>query len=88
VGFTFTLVNTTGSDCFVETLTGPSNRARLKLAGRNIDTYTIGIPDSGSGSMVTFLKVKQGYTMDNSDGLGDYPDVWMVSGPGDIYNND
>ena len=88
VGFTFTIVNTTGSDCFVETLTGPSNRARLKLAGRNIDTYTIGIPDSGSGSMVTFLKVKQGYTMPNSDGAQDYPDVWMVSGPGDIYNND
>ena len=90
VGFTFTIVNTTGSDCWVETqsIDGPQSRARLKLAGRNINTVTIGIPDSGSGSMVTFLKVKQGYYMPNSDGNQDYPDVWMVSGPGDIYDND
>lgn len=88
VGFTFTVVNTTGSDCYVETMTGDTNRARLKLAGRNIDTYTIGIPDSGSGSMVTFLKIKQGYYMPNSAGDIDYPDVWIVSGPGDIYDND
>jgi len=88
VGFTFTIVNTSGSDCWVETMSGASSRGRLKLAGRNIDTPYIGIPDSGSGSMVTFLKVKDGYTMDNSDGLGDYPDVWMVSGPGDVYNAD
>lgn len=89
VGFTFTVVNTTGSDCFVETLSGLSApRARLKLAGRNIDTYTIGIPDSGSGSMVTFLKIKDGYTIENSDGPGVYPDVWIVSGPSDVYDND
>jgi hypothetical protein len=88
VGFTFTVVNTTGSDCYVTAQAGDALRARLKLAGRNINTYTIGIPDSGSGSMVTFLKVKDGYDMANSDGNGDYPDVWMVSGPGDIYDND
>lgn len=91
VGFTFTIVNTTGGDCFVVTQgsrTGGLNAAALKLAGRNIETYTIGIPDSGSGSMVTFLKVKQGYNMPNSDGPGEYLDVWMVSGPGDIFNAD
>lgn len=88
VGFTFTIVNTSGSDVWVETMTGSSNRGRLKLAGRNIDTPYIGIPDSGSGSMVTFLKIKDGYTMDNSDGLGDYPDIWIVSGPSDVYNAD
>ena len=88
VGITFTIVNTSGGTCFVETMTGPSSRGRLKLAGRNIDTPYIGIPDSGSGSMVTFLKVKDGYTMDNSDGLGDYPDIWIVSGPSDVYNAD
>lgn len=91
VGFTFTIVNTSGSDCYVETLnsrSGGLDGAALKLAGRNIETYTIGIPDSGSGSAVTFLKVKHGYTMPNSDGPGEYRDVWIVSGPGDLYNND
>jgi hypothetical protein len=91
VGFTFTVVNTTGSDCWVTTQNeadGSGYRARLKLAGRNIDTYTIGIPDSGSGSMVTFLKIKSGYSMLNTDYDDEYPDVWIVSGPGDIYNND
>ena len=88
VGFTFTIVNTTGSDCWVRSMTGSSSRARLKLAGRNINTVDVGIPDSGSGSIVTVMKIKDGYTMDNSDGLGDYPDVWIVSGPGDIYDND
>ena len=91
VGFTFTVVNTTGSDCWVTTQNeadGSGYRARLKLAGRNIDTYTIGIPDSGSGSMVTFLKIKSGYSMLNTDYDDEYPDVWIVSGPGDIYDND
>jgi len=88
VGFTFTLVNTTGSDCYIQCQSGPSNRGRLKLAGRNIETYVIGIPDSGSGSMVTFLKIKEGYIMSASDNDADYPDVWIVSGPGDIYDND
>jgi hypothetical protein len=89
VGFTFTIVNTSGSDCFVTAETGEAGyRARLKLAGRNIDTYTIGIPDSGSGSMVTLLKVKSGYAMLNTGYNDYYNDVWIVSGPGDIYDND
>lgn len=88
VGFAFTIVNTTGSDCWVRTMTGSTDRARLKLAGRNINTIDVGIPDSGSGSMVTVMKIKDGYLMENSDGLGDYPDVWIISGPGDLYNND
>ena len=88
VGFAFTIVNTTNNDCWVRTMTGTTARARLKLAGRNIDTVDVGIPDSGSGSMVTVMKIKDGYTMANSDGPGDYPDVWMISGPGDVYDND
>lgn len=84
VGFTFTVVNTTGSYCYVECESGETSNSQLKLAGRNISTWVIYIPDSGSGSMVTFLKIKQGYYMSNSDGDVDYPDVWMVSGPGDI----
>lgn len=90
VGFTFTVVNLTGNDCYVtaQNQVGGGYRGRLKLAGRNINTYTIGIPDSGSGSMVTFLKIKSGYSMLNTDYDDEYPDVWIVSGPGDIYDND
>lgn len=88
VGFTFTVVNLTGNTCYVTTQSGDGGRGRLKLAGRNIDTYTIGIPDSGSGSMVTFLKIKSGYSMMNTDWNDYYDDVWIVSGPGDIYDND
>ena len=89
VGFTFTIVNTAGNNCYVTCESANMlNAGQLKLAGRNISTYTIGIPDSGTGSMVTFLKVKSGYKMLNSDGQGDYADVWMVSGPGDLYNAD
>ena len=90
VGFTFTIVNTTGSNCYVECdgdVVG-DNRGQMKLAGRNIQTWAIGIPDSGSGSMVTLLKVKSGYDMLNTDADTIYPDIWMVSGPGDLYNND
>lgn len=91
VGFTFTIVNTTGGDCYVNMMWARTNEYNLgimKLAGRNVTTPYIGIPDSGSGSMVTFLKVKEGYIMPNSDGDEYYSDVWMVSGPGDIYNAD
>jgi len=88
VGFTFTIVNTTGSDCYLRTQSSESERARLKLAGRNIDTIDIGIPDSGSGSMVTVMKIKDGYVSTGTGESGDYPDIWIVSGPGDLYDND
>ena len=88
VGFTFTIVNTTGSDCYLRSQNGMWTRAIFKLAGRNITTVDIGIPDSGSGSMITVMKIKDGYEMVNSDNDGDYPDIWMVSGPSDIYDND
>ncbi len=87
VGFTFTIVNTTGSDCYLRTSSGPTEQAVFKLAGRNITSVDVGIPDSGSGSMITVMKIKDGYEMVNSDNDGDYPDIWMVSGPSDIYDN-
>jgi Major tropism determinant N-terminal domain/PQQ-like domain len=87
VGFTFTIVNTTGSDCYLRSQNGMWTRAIFKLAGRNITTVDIGIPDSGSGSMITVMKIKDGYDMINSDNDNSYPDIWMVSGPSDIYDN-
>jgi Major tropism determinant N-terminal domain len=88
VGFTFTIVNTTGSDCWLDSQGGEWVQSIFKLAGRNLtatEGTAIGIPDSGSGSMVTVMKIKDGYTMTNSDNDNTYPDVWIVSGPGDLY---
>lgn len=91
VGFTFTIVNTTGNNCYVDAMSSnvaPFDIANFRLAGRDIQTGYIGIPDNGAGSMVTFLKIKTGYIMDNSDGPGQYRDQWIVSGPGDVFNAD
>jgi hypothetical protein len=91
VGFTFTIVNTTGSDCYVDMMYGNNEGTypgTLKLAGRDISTPYIGIPDSGSGSMVTLMKIKNGYNLLNTDFDNYQQDVWIVSGPGDVYDND
>lgn len=87
VGFTFSIVNTTGSNCFLQSQSGAWERAIFKLAGRNITTPIVGIPDSGSGSMVTVMKIKDGYEMVNSDNDADYPDIWIVSGPADLFDD-
>lgn len=91
VGFTFTIVNTTGNDCYVDMMYGSvegTYPGTMKLAGRNISTPYIGIPDSGSGSMVTLMKIKNGYNLLNTDIDNYQQDVWIVSGPGDVYDND
>jgi hypothetical protein len=84
VGFTFTIVNCTGNDCYVRLDSGNSERGTILGAGRNISTYVWGIPDSGSGSMVTLIKLESGFDF----GGGSTGPVWMISGPGDIYNDD
>ena len=89
VGFAFTVVNTTGNTCYVTCESGEiGSRGSMKLAGRNLEVSFLGIPDSGSGSMVTFLKIKSGYDMSNTDYEGVYNDVWIVSGPGDLFDAD
>lgn len=85
VGFVFTIVNITGSNCYLNSQGGEWTMAEFKLAGRNLSGTAIGIPDSGSGSMVTVMKIKDGYEMTNSDNDDTYPDIWIVSGPGDLY---
>jgi len=85
VGFVFTIVNTTSSDCYLYSQDGDWARADFKLAGRNLSGTAIGIPDSGSGSMVTVMKIKDGYTMSNSEDDDTYSDIWIVSGPGDLF---
>ena len=84
VGFTFTIVNRTGNDCYVELEGWPGERGTILGAGRDISTDTWGIPDSGSGSMVTLILLEAGHDYNNG-GNQDGP-VWMISGPGDIYN--
>ncbi len=82
VGFTFTIVNCSGNNCYVglENTMGPDTGTILG-AGRNASFYQWFIPDSGTGSMVTLIKLESGHTYryDNIDGP-----VWMISGPSDI----
>ena len=87
VGFTFTIINRTGSDCFVRLYDteGPT-RGTILGAGRNSSYYEWGIPDSGSGSMVTLIKLESLQTTNEGD-VTQEP-VWMISGPGDIYVTD
>jgi hypothetical protein len=84
VGFTFTIVNYTGNDCYVQ-LRSFSPRGTILGAGRNLDYHTWGIPDSGTGSMVTLILLETGHDYGNSNATGP---VWMISGPGDIYIDD
>jgi hypothetical protein len=84
VGFTFTIVNYTGSDCYVQ-LRSFNPRGTILGAGRNLDYHTWGIPDSGTGSMVTLILLETGHDYGNNNATGP---VWMISGPGDIYIDD
>lgn len=86
VGFTFTIVNRTGSDCYVNLEWFPGEVGTILGAGRNIATPAWGIPDSGSGSMVTLIKLEDGH--DYNNGGQAYGQVWMISGPSDIYDAD
>jgi hypothetical protein len=83
VGFTFTIVNRTGNDCYVQLEGWPGPIGTILGAGRNISTDIWGIPDSGSGSMVTLILLESAHEYGNDT---DAP-VWMISGPGDIYDD-
>jgi hypothetical protein len=84
VGFTFTIINRSGSDCFVE-LKSFSPRGTILGSGRASSYHTWGIPDSGSGSMVTLILLEAGKYLGNNTTT---EPVWMISGPDDIYPND
>lgn len=85
VGFTFTIINRSGNHCYVELTGWPGPIGTIYGAGRNLSYNSWGIPDSGSGSMVTLILVEAGKDLGN----GNYTEpVWMISGPGDIYIND
>ena len=86
VGFTFTIINRTGNDCYVRLYdTGGPTRGTILGAGRNISTDIWGIPDSGSGSMVTLIKLES--LLISNGGSDIHEPVWMISGPGDIYDD-
>jgi hypothetical protein len=82
VGFTFTIVNHSGGDCYVQLTSWPGPRGTILGSGRNASYHTWGIPDSGSGSMVTLLLLEAGQDLGDDDY---HEPVWMISGPDDIY---
>lgn len=85
VGFKVTIVNCSGSNVYVEALQ-PNNGEPAEIwgSGRNTRTREWGIPDSGSGSMVTLMKVKHAtYT----GGENFNAPRWIISGPDDLYDS-
>jgi hypothetical protein len=85
VGFTFTIVNRSGGDCYVQLEGWPGPRGTILGSDRNASYYEWGIPDTGSGCMVTLLLLEAGH--DGGNGNVSEP-VWMISGPDSIYPND
>jgi hypothetical protein len=85
VGFTVTIVNYTGSNCYIRLESGgPAGRGTILGAGRNLSTVWWGMPDSGSGSMATLIKLQKGVYVDG--GYSEAP-VWMISGPSDLFDD-
>jgi hypothetical protein len=87
VGFTVTIVNMSGNNIYVNMDT-PANGdywwGTIKGSGRNISTRQWGIPDSGSGSLVTLMKVKNA---EYTGGENESGDIWIIAGPNDLYDN-
>jgi len=84
VGFTFTLINISGSDVYLYCEDSNNNlRGEMWWSGNNLKTSGIGIPDSGSGQMVTLVKIKEGEMSEEGDNHGD---IWMIAAA-DIYND-
>ena len=85
VGFTFTIVNISGSTVNVENqYVDGGERGQMWFSGGDTQTPVVGIDDNGSGQMVTLIKIKEGTTSDDGSNHGD---IWMIAGA-DIYNND
>jgi hypothetical protein len=84
IGYTFTIINTTNSDIFVNNESVNSgNRGEMWFSGGDTKTPVVGISDNGSGQMVTLVKIKEGTESDDGD---DHGDIWMIAGA-DIYDD-
>ena len=84
VGFTFTIINISGSELEVVNEWSNNLQGQMWFSGGNDQTPAVGIADNGSGQMVTLIKIKEGTFSDDGDNHGD---IWMIAGA-DISNND
>jgi hypothetical protein len=85
VGYTVTVINISGNDVRVECeYSNNGGTGELWLSGGDMKTPAIRFPDSGSGQMITLIKIKEGTRSDDAENHGD---VWMVAGA-DIINDD
>lgn len=85
VGYTVTLVNISGNDVRVECeYSNNGGTGQMWLSGGDMQTPAIRFPDSGSGQMITLIKIKEGTRSDDAENHGD---VWMVAGA-NIINDD
>jgi hypothetical protein len=86
VGFTFTIINRSGNDCYVSLYnTGGPTTGTILGSNRNTSYFAWGIPDTGSGSMVTLIKLESLHIGNPGAGTNIQEPVWMISGPDSIY---
>lgn len=83
VGYTVTLINISGSDAYIQCESSNNQQGQMWFSNGNNKTSSVGFTDSGSGQMVTLIKIKEGTYSDDAESHGD---IWMIAGA-DIYND-
>lgn len=84
VGYTVSIVNISNNDAYVRTENANSWRGEMWLSNGDLKTTAIGFTDTGSGQMITLIKIKEGTKSNDAE---DHGDIWMVAAA-DYYNND
>jgi hypothetical protein len=84
VGYTVSIVNISNSDAYVTNESSNNLRGEMWLSNGDMKTNAIGFSDTGSGQMITLIKIKEGTESDDAENHGD---IWMVAAA-DYFNND
>jgi hypothetical protein len=84
VGYTVSIVNISSNDAYVTTEFVSDLRGEMWLSNGDMKTSDIGFSDTGSGQMITLIKIKEGTRSDDAENHGD---IWMVAAA-NYYNND
>ena len=84
VGYTVTVINISGNDAYVNCENSDNYQGEMWSSNGDMKTAYIRFPDTGSGQMITLIKIKEGTRSDDAE---DHGDIWMVAGA-DIINDD
>jgi hypothetical protein len=76
-------VNISNNDAYVRNQSSDNLRGEMWLSNGDIKTTAIGFADTGSGQMITLIKIKEGTRSDDAE---DHGDIWMVAAA-NYYDN-